>query len=257
MDLKSRYEFACKVSEQLADYQLKFNHEALSLERKGDDSPVTEADKTSERMFREAVKETFPEDHVFGEEEGGEAKKVSCRWVIDPIDGTRKFMRGMPFWSICIAFEVENQPNIGVITVPGQNKMQWSAYQGGGAYCNKKPIKVDNQIDDISRVFLTLPARKYFEEMGEENIFDHIQRKVEHDPGFLDAYSYAMVADGRLHALLSCGDQWWDIAAPICIIREAGGVFTDINGETPKAGAINLAASPAAHELILKWREQV
>jgi len=254
MDLESRYQFAINIAAKLSEFQLSFNAREINIERKDDRSPVTEADKRSEQMFREAVKEAFPDDCVFGEEhEGSESSEI--RWVIDPIDGTRKFMRGLPFWGICIAFECGKSIEIGVIAVPGVN-MIWSAMKNKGAWCNGKKIQVDNTIKNLPESFITMPSRSFFVSERLEHIFDPMQNIIEHDPGFLDAYSYAMVGDGRINAVVSCADKWWDIAAAVCIIEEAGGVFTDAKGNKPCTGGLNIASSASLHEPIMRFIEE-
>ena len=251
MDLESRYKFAIKIARKLSEYQLDFNMTRNQIERKSDKSPVTEADKKSEAMFRQAVSDSFPEDVILGEEEGGGIDSTT-RWVVDPIDGTRKFMRNLPFWGICIAFEIESEVSIGVVAVPGTGKI-WSAMKGKGAYCDEKRIYVDESIKTLDESFITMPQRSCFinENFGKE--FDAIQNTIEHDPGFLDAYSYAMLADGRINGVLSCADKWWDIAACVSIVEEAGGVFSDARGEKPNEGSLNIACSKTLHEPILNF----
>jgi histidinol phosphatase-like enzyme (inositol monophosphatase family) len=255
LDLEDRLNFAIHIAKQLSQKQLAFSNKHLQLQRKGDDSPVTQADLESESYFREEVNRVFPEDKIVGEEQGADSES-GPKWVIDPIDGTRKFMRGLPFWGICIAFEVEQNVELGVIAVPGALQV-WSAQRGQGAFRNSQKIEVDNQIDSLNRAFITMPARPYFLKDSFEPAYDKTQSCIEHDPGFLDAYSYGMVADGRIHGVLSCSDMWWDIAAAVCIIEEAGGVFTDIKGNKPKEGSLNLAASKVCHELLLKKLENI
>lgn len=255
LDLEERLKFAIHIAKQLSQKQLAFNNQHLQLERKGDDTPVTQADLESESYFREEVKRVFPEDNIVGEEHGTDAND-GPRWVIDPIDGTRKFMRGLPFWGICIGFEVEQEVELGVIAVPGALQI-WSALRGHGAYRNSQKIEVDNHLDSLNRAFITMPARRYFIKDGFADAYDLTQSCIEHDPGFLDAYSYGMVADGRIHGVLSCSDMWWDIAAAVRIIEEAGGVFTDIKGNQPKEGSLNLAASKVCHELLLRKLEDL
>jgi histidinol-phosphatase len=251
MDIEARFDFALSIATELSEYQMGFSVNQIDVERKGDESPVTIADKTSEEMFRKAVKARFPNDSVFGEEQvGGEKNKT--RWVIDPIDGTRKFMKGLPFWGICIAFEVDSEVQLGVIAVPGTNKI-WSAMKNKGAYCDGKKIEVDNTVSDLAKAYITMPSRKYFSQEGFVNIYDALQNDIEHDPGFLDAYSYGMLSDGRINAVVSCADKWWDIAAAVCIVEEAGGVFTNIQGGKPGDGGLNIASSKSMYEAIISF----
>lgn len=254
--LDERLTFAIKIAKELADYQLSVSQANLKLERKGDGTPVTVVDKESERRFRQAVAYMFPEDSILGEEEGGSTG--GTRWVIDPIDGTRKFMRGLPFWGICIAFELEGTLELSVVAVPGSNLL-YSARRGGGAFLNASPISVDQTtLTDLSESFMTMPSMTCFIESGYSKAYELTQSLIEHDPGFLDAYSYGQVADGRIHGVLSTMDQWWDIAAPVLLVREAGGVFVDlVGGGEPKAGSLNLAGSPSLVDLLLPRLQSV
>jgi len=248
--LDKRFDFATKIAKDLADYQLSVNQANLQMERKGDGTPVTVVDKESERRFREAVARAFPGDGILGEEEGGGSQ--STRWVIDPIDGTRKFMRGLPFWGICIAYEQEGTLEVAVVAVPGAGLL-YSARKGGGARLGDRPIWIDTApLGGRGEGFVTMPPRSCFLESGFGSAYDLTQAVIEHDPGFLDAYSYGMLADGRIHGVLSTMDQWWDIAAPILIVREAGGVVVDVtDGGEPKAGSLNLAGTPALVDRLL------
>lgn len=260
--IEERYHFAIKIAKVLSQYQLGVQHNNLNLERKEDGTPVTEVDKVSEKMFREAVEEAFPNDAILGEEESdGQtatslSEQISTRWVIDPIDGTRKFMRGLPFWGICIAYEIDGEVELGVMCIPGAG-MTYTAMRGQGAFCNGKQINCDLNMSSPEATILTMPPRPCFMEGGWGMVFDETQRWIEHDPGFLDAYSYGMVADGRIHGLLSCGDKWWDIAAAVCICREAGARFTNLHGQKPSEGELNLAACPNTADWLLPRLEKL
>lgn len=248
--MADRFSFALKIAKALAEYQLSVSQANLGMERKGDGTPVTVVDKESERRFREAVAQHFPGDAILGEEEGGADQ--GTRWVIDPIDGTRKFMRGLPFWGICIAFELEGVLELAVVAVPGA-QLVYAAQRGKGASLNGRPISVDvSPLKDLGESFVTMPPRTCFLELGYHGAYDFTQNVIEHDPGFLDAYSYGLLSDGRIHGVLSTMDQWWDIAAPVLIVREAGGVFVDVvDGKEPKAGSLNLAGTPSLVEHLL------
>ena len=238
------------MAKELSSYQMEVSRNNLNLERKSDGTPVTEVDKASEQRFRDALARAYPEDLVLGEEGGDDSEDGRPRWVIDPIDGTRKFMRGLPFWGICLAFEEDGDVRVGVVAVPGAGLI-YAAVDGQGAECNGKTVVVEEPAA-LDRSFVTMPPRTCFEDEGFVKDFDVVQRAIEHDPGFLDAYSYGLVADGRIHGLLSCGDRWWDIAAPVCLVREAGGRFTDLRGGSPGEGKVNFAGAPGFHEKILE-----
>jgi fructose-1,6-bisphosphatase/inositol monophosphatase family enzyme len=123
--------------------------------------------------------------------------------------------------------------------------------KGEGAFCNGKPIRVKSEKTEPEHCLLTMPPRPCFVEENWSAAFDETQQWIEHDPGFLDAYSYGMVADGRLNGLLSCGDKWWDIAAAVVIVQEAGGRFTNLKGDAPREGELNIAADPYTAEWLL------
>jgi histidinol-phosphatase len=248
--ITQRLEFAKAIALSLSEYQRGVVQQNCSLERKQDGTPVTVVDQESERSFRQAVAEHFPEDGILGEEAGETGQSQTGRWVIDPIDGTRKFMRGLPFWGICIAYETNGEVQLGVIAIPGAHLL-YAAQKGCGATCNDKPIRIDDSTEEPRHSIITMPPRACFVEAGWATVFDGVQQWIEHDPGFLDAYSYGLVADGRLHGLVSCGDKWWDIAAAVCIVREAGGVFVALDGSEPKEGSLNIAASPATAKWLL------
>ena len=250
LELFKRFEFAQKIALSLADYQRSVVTQNNTLERKQDGTPVTVVDQESERRFREAVAQHFPEDGILGEEAGQSGESKGARWVIDPIDGTRKFMRGLPFWGICIAFEIHGEVQMGVMAIPAAHLL-YAARKGHGATCNGKSIRVDQASVEPQHCILTMPPRPCFVESGWASAFDNVQQWIEHDPGFLDAYSYGLVADGRIHGLLSCGDKWWDIAAAVCIVREAGGIFVALDGSEPKEGCLNIAASPTTAKWLL------
>jgi fructose-1,6-bisphosphatase/inositol monophosphatase family enzyme len=260
--IEERYHFGIKIAKSLSQYQLGIQHKNLSLERKQDGTPVTEVDKASEEMFRKAVAAAFPEDAILGEEGSDDdlnhkvPQNDSARWVIDPIDGTRKFMRGLPFWGICIAYEVNGEVELGIMAIPGAG-VTYSAMRGQGAFCNGKPINCETSMSLPETTILTMPPRPCFVDGGWGQVFDETQRWIEHDPGFLDAYSYGMVADGRIHGLLSCGDKWWDIAAAVCICRESGARFTNLRGQKPSEGELNLAASPSTADWLLPRLEKL
>lgn len=268
-DIWERLKVALDELDYLSLFQLKTDWRTLAVESKSDLTPVTLADKKSEQHFRDTIQKHFPSDIVLGEEAGESSPIVASvglstpittstsaassifRWVVDPIDGTRKFMRGLPFWGICIALEINGQVELGAVAVPGARK-KWWAVRGHGAFCGEKKLQVDDSISQLNQAFITMPPWKSFFEEGHLASYEKLQKLIAHDSGFLDAYSYACVADGRLHGLLSCGDKWWDIAAPSLLIQEAGGRFEKLSGGPPEEGQLNLAATPRIFDAVKK-----
>jgi len=222
-EISRRYRFCLDVIEQLAGYQKQQAVYPMEIVLKADSSPVSIIDINTERQFRTLLQRDFATDSVQGEELGA-TELSDFNWVIDPIDGTRKFIRGIPTWGISIALEYQSKVVVAAIAVPSTGDV-WSAIYQGGAFKNGERIKVST-ISDIKESYITTSARKYFLEIDQQMCYDNIHAHSLHDPGFLDVYSFAMLCDGRIDGIVSCQDNWWDIAAATLILTEAGGSYS-------------------------------
>lgn len=215
-----------------------FNNHELSVRRKDDGSPVTDADKAAEAFLREALAERFPDDAVIGEE-FPEAQGTSGRtWVIDPIDGTRSFVRGVPLYTTLLAMIDQDGPAIGVAAVPPLEEAVWAG-RGLGCFHNGRRCQVSSQ-DDLNRSYLSASGFEWWP----NGAFDRVKRTRDRQSRtgprlrtWGDGYGYVLVATGRVEAMIDPGLNVWDIAPMLVIVPEAGGQITQWNGSTtPEAG---------------------
>ena len=186
----------------------RFGSSDLRVERKPDLTPVTDADRTIEEALRALVAERG--DGFFGEEDGGDPEGV--RWIVDPIDGTKNFVRGIPVWATLIAFAREDELVLGVVSAPALGRRWWAA-RSEGAYCNGRPIRVSavSQLADAA-VSVALAA----DLAALEDVAWHVR-------GFGDFWQHVLVAEGSLDAAIDYPLKLWDFAALVPIVEEAGG----------------------------------
>ncbi|HET7315450.1 inositol monophosphatase family protein [Salinisphaera sp.] len=206
----------------------------FEVERKADASPVTIADVECERVIKQVLAEAFPEHGFYGEELGRESIDAEYVWLIDPIDGTKSFVRGYPFFSTQIALMRAGEPNneliVGVSNAPafGNGEMAWAA-RGEGAFLNGEPIQVSS-VDTIGQTSLSmgnigaLGASKAWPKIGE------LVGDVHRIRGYGDFYHYHLLATGALDAVIESDLNILDIAALTVIVREAGGDMTELGG---------------------------
>ena len=208
-----------------------FNDHDLSVRRKDDGSPVTDADKAAESFLREALAKRFPGDAVIGEEFPEEQGTSGRTWIIDPIDGTRSFVRGVPLYTTLLALFDQHGPAIGVAAVPPLDEAVWAG-RGLGAYHNGRRCQVSPQTE-LSRSYLSASGFEWWP----EGVFDRVSRTGARLRTWGDGYGYVLVATGRVEAMIDPGLNVWDIAPMLVIIPEAGGRITQWNGtDTPSAG---------------------
>ena len=230
-----------------------FRRVDLAVERKADESPVTVADRAVETAVREAISRRFPDHAVVGEEFGGRLGESSHEWIIDPIDGTKSFIRGVPLYTTLVALVVDGTPEVGVVYCPPTGEMV-AAARGCGAWDEYgRPVRVSGRETLEEAWFLTTdPADLY-------------QREPRWTRGLLestlsvrtwaDAYGYMLVARGDADLIIDPIMSPWDIAPLGVVIREAGGTFSDIDGADRAIGRSAVAAaSPELHRAALALR---
>ncbi len=226
----------------------------LRVELKADDTPVTVVDRDSEALIREALARALPEAGFLGEEsassEEAAAPTAGTRWVVDPLDGTKKFVRGLPFFGPCIALEQSGELVLGVMHLPMLRETVW-AQRGRGAYFNGRPIHVSDQVE-IDRAYVAYSSEMEFHRRGWADRLERLIRETYHNPGFLDLYSYVCLAAGRVDAVVNIGEAPWDIAAARIILEEAGGRLTDFTGAATVYGGTTLATNGALHNGLLE-----
>lgn len=204
-------------------------------EFKLDQSPVTEADLAAERFLREAIEANYPGEAILGEEEGGgsEAK----RWVIDPIDGTKSFVSRVPLFATLLSYEVDGEPELGVCYFPALDEMLY-AEKGRGAFFQGRPTRVSSE-NEWGRGIIACGSMNSLRRRGVLDQVEQLAERVTAVRNWTDAYGHALVATGRVQAMIDPIVSRWDVSALSLIVREAGGRFTDFEGrENPSTEAV-------------------
>ena len=218
----------------------RFRSVDLRVETKPDLTPVTDADRAVERALRERIGAARPGDGVFGEEEGDDSGYGSVRWILDPIDGTRNFSRGIPVWATLIALEREGVLTAGVVSAPALGR-RWWASRGAGAFANGEPI----------RVSAVAALRDAAVSCSHARDLAVLEPHVWHARGIGDFWQHVLVAEGALDAAVDAELALWDYAAVELIVAEAGGRVTARDGAPPRSGEQVVASNGLVHGELL------
>ena len=235
-------EVARRVSRKAGKLALEHAEQGVESEDKSDDSPVTAADRACEELITSELGKAFPEDGFLGEEGANDPGWSGRRWIIDPIDGTRDFLRGLPTWSNLIALEVEGEVVLGVCHLVAQGAQYW-AVRGEGAWMNKEPIRVSS-IDRREKAILTLTA---FNDLAATPLAD---RMVDYMAGYWAVRSMGgcqdavLVASGRAEAWIELHAKPWDLAPLMILAEEAGGRFFNFDGRRSIHGGNCVICAP-------------
>jgi len=222
-----------------------FRSADLVIDRKTDGSPVTEADKAAERLIRAELAERWPDDAILGEEEGVTEGTSGRRWFVDPIDGTKAFTHGVPLYTNLIAVDDEHGPAIGVINMPALGETVYAG-RGLGCFCDGSPARVSERTR-IPGGYLTTSGFDYWpEEMLAAARSSGFQMRT-----WGDGYGYALVATGRVDAMVDPVAGAWDLAPMPVVIGEAGGRFTDVGGVDRIDGGSGLATNGRLHDEVV------
>ena len=252
---RASLERALKVAERAADAaraETTPRFRSVEVETKADGSPVTEADREAERAIREVLREAYPEHAILGEEGGREGNdQARLCWVIDPIDGTIAFSRGLPLYSTLIALVEDGQTVAGLIDLPGLGE-RYTATLGGGCLRNGQPVRV-SQAHDLQRSLISHGDPFCFERAGQRAFFDRLAREVPFLRGYTDAFGHSLVIGGGVDAMVDLDLNEWDAAATRLLVREAGGEC--IVREFPDGKVGLVLGSPALVEELSDWFE--
>jgi len=226
----------------------RFQAEDLAVETKPDLSPVTEADRQVEQVLRKRIGEERPGHSVIGEEFGAD-EKGSARWILDPIDGTKNYVRGLPVWGSLIALERDGRVEVGVVSAPALHRRWWAA-RGQGSFVNGRRIHV-SRIADLSDAVLSYASLTSWEQHGMGEEFLALARACWRTRGFGDFWSHMLVAEGGADLAVEPEVSVWDLAAPQVIVEEAGGRFTNLDGVSTPAGGSVVSSNGLLHERVL------
>jgi histidinol-phosphatase len=222
-------DFAVALAREAGEITLKYFRGEYEAERKADGSLVTVADRETERHIRARLAETFPDDGVIGEEAGASAGSSGRQWIVDPIDGTYSFVRGVPLYGVMLGLEVEGETVLGVVNLPAINELA-SAARGMGCYWNGRRARV-SETGSLDRALLLSPDFGPGAQHGKGSAVARLQRAAAMRRTWGDCYGHVLVATGRADVMLDPVMNVWDCAALLPIVEEAGGHFTDWRGQ--------------------------
>jgi histidinol-phosphatase len=230
----------------------RFRASDLVVETKPDLTPVTEADRAVEQALRSRLGDARPEDAVVGEEYGGDgvAGAGARRWIIDPIDGTKAYVRGLPVWATLIALEVSGAVELGVASAPALGR-RWWAVRGQGAYVSGGSRLRVSGVRSLSDAQLAFGGLEDWIACGRLDALLELARRCWRTRGFGDFWQYALVAEGAADIAVDPEVSLWDLAAVQIIVEEAGGRFTDLGGVARPDGGDGLATNGLLHEAVL------
>jgi len=225
--MSPRLAFALEAATRAGRSTLAHFQSGVEVDRKADTSPVTVADRFAERMIREAIHATYPKDAILGEEEGGDDASGD-RWVIDPIDGTKSFVSGVPLYSTLLSYEVDQVPVLGVAYFPALDELVY-AELGAGAFFNGRPCRVSSK-SSLQDAVICCGGHSSMIKYGRIESFLKLAPQALATRTWGDAYGHALVATGRVEAMVDPVVARWDISAMAVILAEAGGTFTTLSG---------------------------
>ncbi|MFH8983384.1 histidinol-phosphatase [Streptomyces varsoviensis] len=233
----------------------RFGARDLRVREKLDRTPVTDADTAVETAVREALRSDRPEDAFAGEETGGSVT-AGRTWMVDPIDGTKNFLRGVPVWATLIALLEDGRPTVGVISAPALRSRWWAA-AGQGAWLRRGaadsaavPLRVSAHTR-LDHAYLSTTSTRTWDAFHSRAAYLRLAEECWEDRAFGDFLQHCMVAEGTLDIAAEPVVNPWDITAVQILVTEAGGVCTDLLGASPRGGTGALSANPRLHQLAL------
>jgi histidinol phosphatase-like enzyme (inositol monophosphatase family) len=239
---------AADLARITGDIALGYYRSNLTIETKADGSPVTVADRAAETAAREWVRRFFPEDGLFGEEFGEERVGAKRRWIIDPIDGTKTFVRGTPLWGSLVALCEGDRVLAGAAYFPAIGEML-AAAPGAGCWWNDSRCSV-SLVGDLSRATVLTTDTRFHERPAYRAGWDRVAEAASISRSWGDCFGYLLVATGRAEAMLDPVMSPWDAAALQPILVEAGGRFTDWSGRPTAFGGSTVATNDLLADVI-------
>lgn len=251
-----RLQFAIEISQEAGENTLRyFQRDNFRVETKADATPVTVADRSTEELLRKRIIAEFPDDAILGEEMPSRPGTSGYRWILDPIDGTKAFIHGVPLYGVLVGVEFGGESVIGVIRIPALGECVY-AQKGGGAWYVKgenapTPAHVSTCANLADALVCTTEEKTYYacqryEPWRKLLMASRLAR------GWGDCYGYLLVATGRADVMVDPEMSLWDTVALYPVIREAGGVFTDWRGVPTHTSADSAASNGLLHEQVLK-----
>ncbi len=231
MSYQKELSLALDLCQRAGEIALKYwQSQDLNIDRKADNSEVTQADKECERMLRVEIGKAYPNDGFLGEEEGESQSKTrnGRRWIIDPIDGTFNYARGLPIFSTLLALEVDGEIVLGIVHAPAMKETFW-AVKGEGAFKNGQRIHMSD-CKELSKAFFVGGGLNRIHQLGYWPMFTEIVQKTYRQKAPGDYVSFAWVHEGKADIAMEMGVKPWDLAPIKILTEESGGIYNDLNG---------------------------
>lgn len=249
IDLDRALALTVSAVEAAAKIELAHFRGDLQIETKADRSPVTIADREGEAAILALLRATHPDHDVLGEETGVHGSGARYRWIIDPIDGTRGFTRGGPFWGPLLALAEGDRVLVGAMALPVLGDV-YSAAQGRGTWKNGKRVRV-SRVSDWSSATLSAGELQHLLRVRPRAVSGLVTSAAS-TRCYGDLAGAAMVIDGRADVWIEAGVQLWDLAALSILVEEAGGRFTDFDGRETASSGCAIASNGLLHEHVLR-----
>ena len=233
----------------------RFRASDLAVDTKPDLTPVSEADRAVEAALRARLAAERPSQGVLGEEQGETAGAGPAagewRWILDPIDGTKNYVRGIPVWATLIALQHRGETTVGVVSAPALGRRWWAA-RGDGAFAGGNPVRV-SAVAAAADAVLSYDDVVSFDRLGLTDAFLALGRRVWRVRGYSDFWAHMLVAEGAVDAAVYAepGVRLWDLAPLKVIVEEAGGRFTDLAGTPTDEGPNALSSNGLLHDEVL------
>jgi histidinol-phosphatase len=243
-----RLEVGIEAAEAAGEVALRYFRRGVTVEQKADRSPVTIADRECERRIVEVLRGAYPEYGILGEE-FGETPGSEARWIVDPIDGTRSFIRGIPFFATLIALEEAGEVTTGVVYAPALDDLLY-ARKDAGAFDRQGPLRV-SAVDRLAESMLVFGGAGVLRQAGYWAAYERLVDASGRQRAYGDFFGYTFVARGQAEAMIDVDLKPWDLAALKILIEEAGGRFTDFAGRATVYGGSAIASNGLIHEQIL------
>lgn len=242
-------EIAIEAARAAGQLALHYFSGTFHVERKADMSPVTEADRRAEETIVSMLRSAFPDFGFLGEEYGTQGPQDGTRWIIDPIDGTRNFVRGIPYWATLLALEESGEVTLGVIHAPATGELFY-ARKGQGAFADGKRLRV-SAIDRLDEAFLVHGSLNLIRKTEHWDGFVGLADATERQRGYGDYHAYTFIARGQAELCVEVDVKPWDLAAVKIVVEEAGGRFTDLAGNSTIYSGNALVSNGRLHDQVL------
>lgn len=251
MELQTLFDFATELAYRAGRLTLAHFNTGVQPDIKSDNSPVTVADRAAEELIRREIEDAYPDHAIVGEEYGEKAGEGNpFRWIIDPIDGTKSFIRGVPLYAVLIGLEVEGVVRVGAGYFPGLDEMLCAA-DGLGAWWNGRRAHVSD-VSNLKQAVFCISDWKAMQEYGRLDAWERLNKACYFGRGWSDAYAYLLAATGRVEIAVDPVMNVWDCGPFPVIFREAGGFFGSWTGEEGHTFGEALACNAALKPEVLK-----